>query len=107
MTKPNIIPYSSSNAPYTLVYHLLKAGNPRLQAKIRAMVKILPEKYNLEVRITKRRIWFFKNGKRFIQVMVGKKKLFVKIKTGKKWQELAMPDWEDLRRVYWILEKIN
>jgi len=35
--------------------------------------------------------------------MVGKKKLFLKIKTGKKWEEFAMPDWEDLRRVYWIL----
>jgi len=94
----------AKKAIYNLAYHLKKTPNPRLQAKVRAMVRILPEKYNLELRITKRRIWFFKKGKRFIQVVVGKKKLFLKIKTGKKWEEFAMPDWEDLRRVYWILD---
>jgi len=94
-------------AIYNLAYHLKKTSNPRLQGTLRAMVNIFPAKFNTEVIITKRRIWFFRGGKRFIQVMVGRKKLFLKIKTGKKWQELAMPDWEDLRRVYWILENVN
>ena len=96
---------SQGKTTYNLAYHLNKTDNLRLRGKVGALVRIIPEKFNTEVRITKRRIWFMKNGKRFIQVMVGKKKLFIKIKTGKKWEELRVPDWEDFRRLYWILEK--
>jgi len=46
MPKNNNIPKDKPKTPYTLVYHLQKTNNLRLQAKIRAMVNILPEKYN-------------------------------------------------------------
>jgi len=89
---------------YSLSYHLRKTKNIRITSKVKKMVEILPIKYNLSVNYTKRLIWFLKANKKVIQVMVGKDKLFLKIKANKKWIKINIPAWEDFRRIYWILE---
>ncbi|MFH1522506.1 MAG: hypothetical protein ABIE43_01645 [Patescibacteria group bacterium] len=90
--------------PYNLPYHLKKTANLRLQGKIRALIMVMPEKFNAEVKFTKRRIWFSGNNKKFMQVVVGKNKLFIKIKTENKWRELNYPAFEDFRRIYFYLK---
>ena len=86
-----------------LAHHLKKTNSPRLQGKIKALVKIIPEKYNAEVKFSKRRIWFSENGRKFMQVVIGKNKLLIKIKVNNKWEELNYPSREDFRRIYWLL----
>lgn len=92
---------------YNLAYHLKKTDNPRLQAKIKKMVEILPEKYNAKVKFSKRRIWFSENEKKFMQVVAGKNKLFIKIKIDNKWRELNYPAFEDFRRIYFYLRNYS
>lgn len=101
MPETNKIYSSNQKIPYNLAYHLKKTNNLRLQGKIRALVKLIPEKFNAEVKFTKRRIWFSENNTKFMQVVVGKNKLYLKIKTAGKWKGLNFPDWGDFRRIYW------
>lgn len=89
---------------YTLSYHLRKSKNIRITSKIKKMVEILPVKYGFDIEFSKRLIWGRKNNKKIIQVMVGKDKLFLKIKVDKKWVKMNIPAWEDFRRLFWILE---
>lgn len=89
---------------YSLSHHLRKSKNIRITSKIKKMVEILPVKYGLSVNYTKRLIWFLKDNKRVIQVAVGKDKLFLKIKINKKWIKINIPQQEDFRRLFWILE---
>lgn len=107
MIKPYKYTRSSQARSYDLYYHLANTDNLRLRAKISKLVKIIPEKYNCEVVFTKRRIWFIKAGKKFIQLMVEKQKIFLKIKTGKGWLETRLPDWEDFGRIFLLLKDIN
>jgi hypothetical protein len=86
-----------------LSYQLKKTKNLRLQGKIKILVKIIPDKYNAEIKFTKRRIWFLRGNKKFMQIVVGKNKLFIKIKIKGEWKEINYPDFEDLRRIYFYL----
>lgn len=90
---------------YDLNYHLENSDNLRVKAKVAKLVKIIPERYNCDVIFTKRRIWFIKNGKKFIQLIVEKQKIFLKIKASKDWPEIRLHDWEDFVRLWNILEK--
>lgn len=105
MVKPYKYTLSSQKRFYNLGYHLRNSDNLRLRAKVSKLVKIIPEKYQCEAVFTKRRIWFIKADKKFIQLMVEKQKIFLKIKTNKGWLETRLPDWEDFVRLWNILEK--
>ena len=91
---------------YDLNYHLMNSENLRIRAKVAKLAKIIPEKYNCEVIFTKRRIWFIKENEKFIQLMVEKQKIFLKIKTNNGWLETKLPDWEDFRRIFKIIDYI-
>ena len=88
---------------YSLSYHLRKTKNIRITSKVKKMIEILPVKYGFSVNYTKRLICFSRN-KRVIQMMVGKDKLFLKIKVDKKWIKINISAWEDFRRLFWVLE---
>lgn len=105
MAKTYKYTHPSQKRSYDLYYHLANTDNLRLRSKANKLVKIIPEKYHCEVVFTKRRIWFIKAGKKFIQLMVEKQKIFLKIKTNKGWLETKLPDWEDFGRLWSILEK--
>ena len=95
----------SQKKVYDLSYHLANSYNLRLRAKVSKLVKIIPERYNCEVIFTKRRIWFIRADKKFIQLMVEKQRIFLKIKTSKGWLETRLPDWEDFGRIFVLLYK--
>jgi len=105
MPIPNKYTRPSQKRQYDLSYHLANSDNLRLRAKVSKLAKIIPEKYNCEVIFTKRRIWFIKADKKFIQLIVGKQRIFLKIKTSKGWLETKLHDWEDFGRLWNILEK--
>jgi hypothetical protein len=84
----------------------MNSENLRIRAKVAKLAKIIPEKYNCEVIFTKRRIWFIKENEKFIQLMVEKQKIFLKIKTNNGWLETKLPDWEDFRRIFKIIDYI-
>jgi hypothetical protein len=94
----------SQKRSYDLNYHLINSDDLRLKAKVAKLVKIIPERYNCGVVFTKRRVWFVKDGEKFIQLMVGKQRIFVKIKTGEGWLETRLHNWEDFERVFRIIE---
>src|SRR5680860_129045 len=99
MTKLYKYTRPSQKRVYDLNYHLNNSDNLRLRAKVSKLVKIIPERYNCEVVFTKRRIWFIKADKKFIQLMVEKQRIFLRIKTSKGWFETKLPDWEDFIRL--------
>lgn len=96
----------SQKKVYDLSYHLANSYNLRLRAKVSKLAKIIPERYNCEVIFTKRRIWFIKAGKKFIQLMVEKQRIFLKIRTKRGWAETRLKDWENFTRIFLILEEI-
>ncbi len=104
MIKPYKYTRPSQKRVYDLSYHLNNSDNLRLVAKVSKLVKIIPKRYNCEVVFTKRRIWFVEDGEKFIQLIVGKQKIFLKIKTDKDWRETRLPDWEDFVRIFWVIE---
>jgi len=105
MSKPYKYTRPIQKRLYNLSYHLTNSDNLRLRAKVAKLVKIIPERYNCEVVFTKRRIWFIRADKKFVQLMVEKQKIFLKVKTNKGWLETRLPDWEDFGRIWDILEK--
>ena len=92
---------------YNLSYHLTNSDNPRLRAKVVKLIKIIPERYNYKVVFTKRRIWFIRADKKFIQLMVEKQRIFLKIMVGSDWSEIRLHDWEDFRRIFLILNRLS
>jgi hypothetical protein len=105
MSKPYKYARPSQKRSYNLSYHLRNSDNLRLRAKVSKLVKIIPERYNCEVVFTKRRIWFIRADKKFIQLMVEKQRIFLKIKTSKSWLETRLHDWENFERIFGILDK--
>ena len=91
---------------YDLSYHLRNSDNLRVKTKVAKLVKIIPERYNYGVIFTKRRIWFIRDGEKFIQLMVEKQRIFLKIKTNKGWLETRLHDWEDFGRIFLLLNKV-
>lgn len=106
MAKPYKYTRPSQKRLYDLSYHLRNSDNLRLRAKVSKLVKIIPERYNCEVVFTKRRIWFIRADKKFIQLIVEKQKIFLKIKTSKGWFETKLHDWEDFGRIFLLLNKV-
>lgn len=104
MIKPCKYIRPSQKRIYDLGYHLNNSNNLRLRAKVAKLVKIITERYNCEVVFTKRKIWFIKDGKKFIQLVAGKQRISFKIKNSDCWLEIRLHDWEDFRRVFQIME---
>ena len=95
----------SQKRDYNLSYHLNNTSNLRLKGKIKKLIEIFPKRYNCQVVFTKRRIWFIKSDKKFMQAIVENQIILLKIKIDKGWLETGLPDWEDFGRVWSILEK--
>lgn len=107
MSKPYKYTRPSQKRLYDLSYHLKNSDNLRLRAKVSKLVKIIPERYNCEVVFTKRRIWFVKDGEKFIQLMVEKQRIYFKIKSGNDWLKIRLHDWEDFGKIFLLLNKIK
>lgn len=95
----------SQKRHYDLNYHLNNSDNSRLRAKVSKLVKIIPERYNYEIVFTKRRIWFVKDGKKLIQLIIEKQRISFKIRASSGWFEIKLHDWEDFSRIFCMINK--
>ena len=90
---------------YNLEYHLERTDNLRLRGKVSKLVNIIPAKYSCEVKFSKRRIWFIKDGKKFIHLVIEKQRILLKVRINGGWHELKLPEWQNFIWLWSILEK--
>jgi hypothetical protein len=89
--------------PYTLAYHLRKSSSLSIQGKLRTIVSYVPDKYGCFVLYTKRKVWFYRDGKRMMQVFIKKHYLGLRVRTKTGWVETEILESEDFMRLTFYL----